>query len=475
MCSIFGAIGFDDLRYEPEQLAAFQHAWEMAKWRGKDSWGQVWVDLLSGTRWEYGTGDDERLIAPVGDAFVMLGQRRGEPTTEWVQEKGPEDQGPYLSPSGRWIFTHNGVIANDHEIARAAGTTKDQWPTQIDSYAIGVALDLWGWEPTIRRHLTGSYAILAVDTHSRESAILFATNYKPMFVRHIGKRFALVTSQAEYLRRAVHGASSYYQPERIAEVPCYSYGVINNHGVTLHGSLYELTPGEGNHVAVVCSGGLDSSVVAWHYHRAGNAVTLLHFEYGCKAEQREMRSIIELRNAILDDGGRCDVQFIATNFFQKHTRSALTDVDGKVNHDRGGVEGAELAHEWVPARNLIMMALAMGYCESAGIHRLALGTNLEEGGAYPDNEPEFLNKLQALVPYALKPYHQLSIETPVGSFMKHQIVALGLQEQMPFEVTWSCYEGGTEHCGTCGPCSMRRTAFDMNDALDPVFTYQHNG
>ena len=53
--------------------------------------------------------------------------------------------------------------------------------------------------------------------------------------------------------------------------------------------------------------------------------------------------------------------------------------------------------------------------------------------------------------------------------MKHHIVRDGLAAGMPYDLTWSCYESGAVHCGSCGPYMMRKTAFAMNGAADPVF------
>jgi 7-cyano-7-deazaguanine synthase len=145
----------------------------------------------------------------------------------------------------------------------------------------------------------------------------------------------------------------------------------------------------------------------------------------------------------------------------------LTDDTKEVN--KNGAAGAELATEWVPARNTVFAALSMAVAESQGFDAVVFGVNLEEGGAFPDNEPEWANKIRQLVPYGMKAYTPLEFLTPVGNLMKHEIVAMGLKDGAPMEVTWSCYEGGDRHCGKCGPCFNRKTAFEMNGKHDPVF------
>jgi 7-cyano-7-deazaguanine synthase len=63
----------------------------------------------------------------------------------------------------------------------------------------------------------------------------------------------------------------------------------------------------------------------------------------------------------------------------------------------------------------------------------------------------------------------MSIATPLGNLMKHEIVTFGKRYGTPFHLTWSCYEQGDKHCGNCGPCHMRKIAFEINGLKDPVF------
>jgi 7-cyano-7-deazaguanine synthase len=155
------------------------------------------------------------------------------------------------------------------------------------------------------------------------------------------------------------------------------------------------------------------------------------------------------------------------DFFRVVRHSPLLG-DGEINRVDEGREGAEFAHEWVPARNFVFIALATAIAEAYGYDYIATGINLEESGAYPDNEMEFIRLLNKVLPYAVGPNKHVELLMPVGHLVKHEIVRLGLEVGAPLHLTWSCYDKGPKHCGRCGPCYMRRWAFKINGVRDPV-------
>jgi len=213
---------------------------------------------------------------------------------------------------------------------------------------------------------------------------------------------------------------------------------------------------------VVASGGLDSTTAATQLVKQGYDVTLLHFNYGHVAEGPEeaaVRRIADFLNVPLLE--------VNMDFFRIVRRSPLLG-DGEINRRRDGVSGAEFAHEWVPARNFVFIALATAIAEAYGYNYVATGINLEEAGAYPDNEMEFIRLLNQVLPYAVGPNKNVELLMPVGHLVKHEIVKLGLEVGAPLHLTWSCYDKGPRHCGRCGPCYMRRLAFKINGVRDPV-------
>jgi 7-cyano-7-deazaguanine synthase len=133
-----------------------------------------------------------------------------------------------------------------------------------------------------------------------------------------------------------------------------------------------------------------------------------------------------------------------------------------------GDKGVEYAHEWVPARNLIMMSIALGIAEDGGYSTIQLGANLTEQASFPDNSLDFIEKLNTLSAYAVQNNRRVRVEAPLVNLMKQEIVALGVKEGVPYDLTWSCYHANEISCGICAPCQMRRQAFEMNGLVDPL-------
>jgi 7-cyano-7-deazaguanine synthase len=204
---------------------------------------------------------------------------------------------------------------------------------------------------------------------------------------------------------------------------------------------------------------MDSVVATVSMMKAGYDVELLHFQYGSRAEGPEHAAIMAVAAHLA-----IPLHTIPMGIYDPKDSPLLRN-DSDI---AGGEAGAEFAHEWVPARNLVMLSLATAYAEANGFETIILGNNLEEAGAYPDNEPEFINRFNDLLPFAVGDGKRVRVVMPVGNLMKHEIVALGEQLGAPMGLTWSCYRNGPIHCGKCGPCFMRRTAYTINGLKDPL-------
>lgn len=397
------------------------------------------------------------------DAYGLagIGNTRAEPTTEHVKDKTPEDQQPYHCEG--WTIVHNGTIANDVELrAAAADADVERVPTNIDSAAIAETLarvekecgTLGPWVVFQKAigELKGSYAILA--RRDGTDCVFTACNYRPIWTQSINgctyfasSREFFHTACTPATMQAPYSAAMYRHGEPVARV-----------------GLLPAVPHAAGRVLVVASGGLDSTVaLAWAKANMLD-VEMAHFLYGSRAEGPESDVVRSLANHY-----KIPVKFFNMRNLYDPEDSPLLRSDSDI---AGGEAGAEFAHEWVPARNLVMLAVATAYAEAKGFDYILLGNNLEEAGAYPDNEPEFISRMNDVLPFAVGAGKRVQILMPVGNLMKHEIVALGHQLDAPMHLTWSCYRAGGKHCGTCGPCYMRRKAFEMNN-LPEVIEYEN--
>ena len=210
---------------------------------------------------------------------------------------------------------------------------------------------------------------------------------------------------------------------------------------------------------VVCSGGLDSTTAATHALKVdGRKPLLLHFRYGCRAEKREIEAVQNVAAYLKVEHLIADLSWL-----REIGGSHLTDPNAAI---AGPIEGAEYPHEWVPARNLVMIAHAVALCDARGIGEIYMGLNLEEGAVYPDNTVEFYERINAVLPLAtlVRPV----IRMPLARMMKWQIVKHAHAIGAPIHLAWSCYRAGPLHCGCCGPCYMRHTAHAMVGIRDSV-------
>lgn len=469
MCSISGCVIFEGPRSEAELKRLedrLRSLIELGEDRGRDSFGitsfqkdGTVVEIKDTGRPSNSPTLTQHFVFP--ETTLVINNDRAEPTTEYVPNKAPED----IQPFGKNVYvSHNGVIANDQEL-EAKHSLKRK--TRIDSAILPPLLErLWdgtasGLQPILRDDILGSYALAIVDR--RQPAKLFlACNYKPIFLEHDQALDTLFfTSLESYLGQS---NKPIWDTNPVRQMKPYSILAVDTAKKDETLSLWRQDPSTETKALVVCSAGLDSTVAAKVMKDKKYDVTLLHFKYRHRAEKREEEAIRQIAESL-----GVGLMVVDTALFKdviKHSR--LTETHEEIEKGRAGEAGAEFAHEWVPARNLIFLSIAVGIAEGYGFGSIALGNNLEEAGAFSDNEMMFINKLNEVLPYATNLQKRVRLEMPVGNLMKHEIVKLGLEIGAPLHLTWSCYEGGETHCGQCGPCYMRRKAFEINGQRDPV-------
>ncbi|AFL49962.1 7-cyano-7-deazaguanine synthase [Sinorhizobium fredii] len=211
---------------------------------------------------------------------------------------------------------------------------------------------------------------------------------------------------------------------------------------------------------VICSGGLDSVSLAHRIAAEDELLGLLSFDYG----QRH-RKELDFAAACAERLG-VPHQIIDIREIGRHlTGSALTDdVDVPDGHYAEEMMKATV----VPNRNAIMLAIAFGVAAARKADAVAAAVHGGDHFIYPDCRPGFINAFQTMQNHALEGYADVTLHTPYVNVSKADIVADGAKHGTPFAETWSCYKGGTRHCGRCGTCVERREAFHLAGVADPT-------
>jgi 7-cyano-7-deazaguanine synthase len=215
-------------------------------------------------------------------------------------------------------------------------------------------------------------------------------------------------------------------------------------------------------IAIV-SGGLDSTVLAYLLRAGGDEIHFLSFDYGQRHKKELEFAALSARNlgarhSILDLSGLAPL--LGGN--------ALTDDSVPVPH--GHYEAPNMAITVVPNRNAVMLALAYSVAVAENSSRVAIGVHGGDHAIYPDCRPEFVEAFEKMQKQAIEGFGDpnLQIFAPFLNSDKAGIVRQGAKLNVPFEQTWSCYEGGALHCGKCGTCVERREAFEAAGVKDPT-------
>jgi 7-cyano-7-deazaguanine synthase len=214
---------------------------------------------------------------------------------------------------------------------------------------------------------------------------------------------------------------------------------------------------------VLLSGGLDSATALAIARQEGFACHALSCAYGQRhsAELEAAARVARLLGAAEHRVMRVDLAGIGG--------SALTDPALAVPEQ----PSAGIPITYVPARNTLLLALALGWAEVLNARDIYIGVNAVDYSGYPDCRPEFIaafEKLAALATRAGVQGAPARIHAPLIELSKGQIVRRGLELGVDFSMTVSCYQADEEGraCGRCDACRIRRAGFDGAGVADPT-------
>lgn len=224
---------------------------------------------------------------------------------------------------------------------------------------------------------------------------------------------------------------------------------------------------------VLSSGGVDSTTcvgIAINKYGKENVVTASLY-YGQKHDKE-----LECARKVAEFYGVRHIEEDISNVM-KYAKDVCTLMKGGEAIEHGSYAEQIAEHgegrvaTYVPFRNGLLLAIATAYADSifpGEEVEIYYGAHADDaaGQAYADCSPEFADAMDRAI--NIGTYGKITVARPLINMNKAGVVKTGLELGVPYDLTWSCYEGGEKQCGTCGTCIDRKAAFEANGVEDPV-------
>lgn len=218
---------------------------------------------------------------------------------------------------------------------------------------------------------------------------------------------------------------------------------------------------------VLLSGGLDSATTLAIARADGFDCHAMSFDYG----QRHRAELLAARNVSRSQGV---IDHVTVSIdLRAFGGSALTDdIDVPKDRPREEMETG-IPITYVPARNTIFLAYALGYAEANDIADIFIGVNAVDYSGYPDCRPDYIASFQTMANLATKmgvEGRRIVIHTPLIELTKARIILKGTELGVDYGLTLSCYDPGSDDapCGHCDSCRLRAAGFAEAGLDDPV-------
>jgi len=218
---------------------------------------------------------------------------------------------------------------------------------------------------------------------------------------------------------------------------------------------------------VLCSGGLDSVVVAYSIKNKYRKLKLLFFDYGQRALKEEEKCVREISKKLNSNFEKVKLPWLGD------ISTAMLNREGefKSTIEKDLEKKEDLLTWWVPCRNSIFLINALAFAESEFLknkerYDIIIGLKNEGEAHFKDTTERFIKKINNLVKDATND-GDYEIIAPLIKLDKPEVIKLGEKLKIPFELTYSCYiENG--HCGKCLNCMLRKKGFYWAGVKDPT-------
>lgn len=212
-------------------------------------------------------------------------------------------------------------------------------------------------------------------------------------------------------------------------------------------------------VVLTLSGGLDSTTLLYECLSKSYKVRCLSVDYG-QRHSRELLSAQSICNTLGITHKVLDLRHLKELFAGSSQTSSHIPVP------EGHYAEESMKATIVPNRNMVLLSLATAWAISLKYDAVMYAAHAGDHAIYPDCCPDFSMALEEAI--SLCDWHKISLRTPYIYIRKRHIVKKGEELKVPFEQTWSCYNGRDRHCGKCGTCVERKEAFALANVNDPT-------
>ncbi|WP_227354871.1 7-cyano-7-deazaguanine synthase QueC [Haladaptatus salinisoli] len=216
-----------------------------------------------------------------------------------------------------------------------------------------------------------------------------------------------------------------------------------------------------NRAVILASGGMDSATAAYEARDRGYEPYFLHTSYGQRTEGKEF-------DCAKRQADELDAEFLRVETSHLATIGGSSLTDDEMAVEDADLESDEVPDTYVPFRNANLLSMAVSCAEANDCDAVFIGAHSEDFSGYPDCRPAFFEAFQRVVDIGTKPDTTVELVAPFVEWSKTDIARRGVDLDVPYEHTWSCYRASEPACGTCDACAYRLQAFQNVGVRDPI-------